>query len=105
MTDRELLKLAAKAVDHFVLPIYGADDGKLYDRDLNEWNPIADDGDALRLTVKLKLSVTVFNDAVGVGYKTFAGQGFYFEEPLNGDPASATRRAIVLAAAEIGRQA
>ena len=108
MTDRELLELAAKAagivgVDD-VYPIFrGA--SKDWDlKDWSEWNPLTDDGDALRLAVKLGIAVQChLHD--GEGY-ALAGAG---EIPNavdirpNDDPYAATRRAIVRAAAEIGR--
>ena len=61
------------------------------------WNPLTDDGDALRLAVKLELdvmcaSVRSVDDAVDITID--AGTDIY----------AATRRAIVRAAAEIGKQ-
>ena len=99
MTDCELLELAAKAsgrtpdawtwsedVDAFVhrysKPGYGY------------WNPLADDGDALRLAVKLRMTL-------GVGLDRSDAGGFC-EFDLE-DKNAAARRAIVRAAAEIGR--
>jgi hypothetical protein len=64
------------------------------------WNPLADDGDALRLAVKLKMDAFVhtsgFTEAV-------CPMGSVVREPHGSDPQAATRRAIVRAAAEIGR--
>jgi hypothetical protein len=76
MTDRELLELAAKAAGNGFVIGY--------------WNPLADDGDALRLAVKLNLW-----EAVRDGYQ--------HADSWDSDPYAATRRAIVRAAAEIGR--
>jgi hypothetical protein len=53
------------------------------------WMPLADDGDALRLAVKLDLF-----DAATLTYEP---------EEYRTDPYAATRRAITRAAAEIGR--
>ena len=94
MTDRELLELAAKAAGlEVVTPTmlkYG------------QWNPLTDDGDALRLAVKLKLQISFGNRHVSV----FDEAGFinFQTEVLahRGDDA-ATRRAITRAAAEIGK--
>ena len=85
ITDRELLELAAKAAGIK----YTIKDGVFVDHgNKNEppipWNPLDDDGDALRLAAKLFLHIRV-------------------NESHNGDPYAATRRAIVRAAAEIGR--
>lgn len=105
MQDRELLELAAKAAgiepfdwDSFPLLMIG--DGPDY------WNPLTDDGDALRLAVKLRLSIG-WDEFNGVEYAEATPRGTYqgFDSPADGDPAAATRRAIVLAAAEIGKQA
>jgi hypothetical protein len=100
MTDRELLELAAKAANIYL----GADrtecgvnvDGVSWP----QWNPLTDDGDALRLAVKLKLDVlTDCLDGVCISSAQLEEQC----EPDLGDPYAATRRAIVRAAAEIGK--
>lgn len=72
-----------------------------------EWNPLREDGDALPLAVKLRIAVEFdpgyAEDACAYA---FAG-GRNFAELLKGDHnadhGAATRRAIVRAAAEIGR--
>lgn len=112
-SEKELLELAAKAAGIVILrsrldnPICQdmlladkTDDGHAIG-----WNPLEDDGDALRLAVKLKLIVS-FADAGG-GEHVCSGQrlGPFSTEPLlilHSDLA-ATRRAIVRAAAEIGK--
>jgi hypothetical protein len=100
MDDRELLEMAAKAAWYQVdtgfadCPlIFGEDAGHDGPR---EWNPLEDDGDALRLAVKLKLIVEV-------GSCWLSKYGPVFGEDVLPDPLSATRRAIVRAAAQIGR--
>lgn len=96
MTDRELLELAARAAGLNV----GTDEGS-YD-DLKWWDPLKNDGDALRLAVKLGIDI----DFKGGGCWATEGvtkvNGFceYFS---NKDQYAATRRAIVRAAAEIGK--
>jgi len=104
MTDRELLELAAKAAGHEFLYFAPTLDGSgeyLRIKDLpDRWNPLADDGDALRLAVTLGLSVHVSLHAKEThvyGPHGFAG------EVHNDDTYAATRRAIVRAAAEIGK--
>lgn len=63
-----------------------------------EWNPLTDDGDALRLAVKLGI------DTVTGGGRTIAYcQGLQACEYHGDDPYAATRLAIVRAAAAIGR--
>jgi hypothetical protein len=116
MNDRELLKDAAKAAGINLVfdpdgwprdctgmaPAMNVFSAKL-------WNPIDDDGNALRLAVKLRISVWVdSSDAccswVPEGQHPFAeGMEQLAEEITNNDPYAAARRAIVRAAAEIGR--
>ena len=99
MTDRELLELAAKAAGIEVLrsrlndPLCGdmlvtKSSRNTYHKN-GPWNPLADDGDALRLAVKLGIDISM--SVVDYWDKTST------------DPLAATRRAIVRAAAEIGR--
>ena len=88
-TDRELLELAAKAAG-IVIQRNRLDDplnrdflvvgsARNLDERLGPWNPLAVDGDALRLAVALDIAISP--------------SGTY----------AATRRAIVRCAAEIGR--
>ena len=98
MTDKELLELAAKAAGiersdfGWAVPGFG----------IGSWDPLENDGDALRLAVKLKLQISFGNRHVSV----FDEAGFinFQTEVLahRGDDA-ATRRAITRAAAEIGK--
>jgi hypothetical protein len=63
------------------------------------WNPLTDDGDALRLAVKLRLSIGFPRpDVVWL----LGRKGEVTREVVFNDPYAATRRAIVRAAAEIG---
>lgn len=87
MTDKELLELAANAA------------GCSYSQVEDIWNPLTDDGDALRLAVKLRLHVSVFADAIGIGTPGYG----YIETKWIDDPYAATSRAIVRAAAELGK--
>jgi hypothetical protein len=102
MTDRKLLELAAKAAGIEILDWYGQRYSCL-DLATNRqigWNPLTDDGDALRLAVKLKIEVYQSGNASGV----LIGQVEKIElHERNVNPYAATRRAIVRAAAEIGK--
>ena len=99
MTDRELLELAAKAAgiklewdghpDHWQPMFY---EGKTY----HSFDPLTDDGDALRLAVELGL----FNGGPAL-HKAMAS--LIFSGGVATDPYAATRQAIVRAAAEIGK--
>ena len=102
MTDCELLELAAKAagIDWFDEP--AAKQGRgLHLKSGGFWNPIADDGDALRLAVKCNLDIELQEDCVFAS--GFEVQNYQLFEWHKDDPYAATRRAIVRAAAEIGR--
>lgn len=95
MSDRELLELAAKAAGY---AMYGYVDTIGYIHGQGAWNPLTDDGDALRLAVKLRLDITFGRFGIYAG-KTL-------EDTCHRVPSydsEATRRAIVRAAAEIGR--
>lgn len=109
MTDKELIKLAAKSVG-IIHPggehsIYN--DGRVWDcKELRWWNPLADDGDALRLAVKLNLDIRYESYDAGVAVivgGTWDGAPEGVHEIFERDGPRATRRAIVRAAAEIGR--
>jgi hypothetical protein len=110
MTDRELLEAAAKAagMDYLIWTPGAAPcvsrEHRIGDRIC--WNPLTDDGDALRLAVKLNLQVEPdsFNgDTIVVGNLAPGRPLKCATEPHDTDPYAATRRAIVRAAVEIGR--
>lgn len=97
MTDLELLKLAANAAG---IP---SDWIPKYSHLRSQWNPLTDDGDALRLAVKLEMALDLtiaMQEEADVQASTSEHD---FDIECNGDPYAATRRAIVRAAAEIGR--
>ncbi len=102
MTDRELLELAAKACE--------LEEAKMR-IEFNQWNPIDDDGDALRLAVKLEMQVSIGFRRINVSFHTPSNFCFLtggeptikIREENFEDPLAATRRAIVRAAVEIGR--
>lgn len=110
MTDRELLELAALAAGY--RPVRLTDDGAalLLEGVEQPWNPLIDDGDALRLAVDLNMDilqdpassssngVEVLLNLEGIEVQPWA------HEHRAPDPRAATRRAVVRAAAELGRQ-
>lgn len=113
MNDKELLELAAKAygieVVHMCDPVESGETGSdFFHADGKYWNPLTDDGDALRLAVKLELGlhVDLCKCWVCVFYgNDFIDDGFSKDGGITvDDPYAATRRAIVRAAAEIGRK-
>jgi hypothetical protein len=109
MSDRDLLELAAKAAGIRLewdgdpsawMPMYYA--GKTY----HAWNPLEDDGDALRMAVKLELRIMPPNLSCADPYAVVDNWGDMVGRSSaeeNIDIYTATRRAIVLAAAEIGK--
>ena len=68
------------------------------------WNPLADDGDALRLAVKLHMLLDADGEYYTVSTATPKGTGVHAYEKHKQDPYAATRRAIVRAAAAIGEK-
>lgn len=115
-TDRELLELAAKASGfHYNPTIQGEGLWGCFDTDQSQsiypWNPLEDDGDALRLAVELKIAIfPPENDegdfvvaSIEDGVLGDDGDTWIQEWVKGGDRMTATRRAIVRAAAEIGR--
>ena len=109
MNDRELLELAAKAAGIEIEPCTCSDPrwpfrtGKAGRS--GHWNPLEDDGDALRLAVTLNMgiSIPVWKDN-RIDVITFRDSRVNVIEKGN-DAMAATRRAIVRAAAEIGAAA
>jgi hypothetical protein len=89
-TDRELLELAAKAVG--VSP-----------ESIGAWNPLADDADALRLAVRLAVWKHQINIFMYRSEVTVYGPDEAFLCEYGDDAMNATRRAIVHAAARIGK--
>ncbi len=91
LCDRELLELAAKAAGYKLesctcrKEVFRSVTYKPYS---THWFPLDDDGDAFRLAVMLKMDITVMKNTA-----------MYTHNEL----CAATRRAIVTAAAEIGR--
>ena len=121
MSDRELLELAANAAGisydaEKSLPVEGRKWWGLWLSFVDEpgefarrhWNPLTDDGDALRLAVKLRINIEHMADMGGRDFgincwprgRGDCGQS---EDSDLSDYCAATRRAIVRAAAEIGR--
>ena len=116
MNDRELLELAAKAYGFGAqnppdnphcwteseYPKGSGRHGALwnyvgYSDTAELWNPLEDDGDALRLAVHLfqDIKFWYFDNSISVGNN--------LRVPCGADPVADTRRAIVRAAAELGR--
>lgn len=102
ITDRELLELAAKAAG---VDLYGMSymKGNYFYGNNRSFEPLTDDGSALRLGVKLGIWIGHHEDGVTTSdtYSRFDGA---IEEDYGSDPYAATRRCIVRAAAAIGEK-
>jgi hypothetical protein len=110
-TNKELLELAAKAAGLRCIEYTNDYDGAMglmqcdaVGRHTYTWNPFNDDGDALRLAVKLSLMLDEITQGYMAGHwvATHTNIESCYELAIP-DPYAATRRAIVRAAAEIGR--
>ena len=111
MTDRELLELAAKAAglkNWFFYEMHPEDGAPRHSFGLrlhlgeSRWNPLTDGGDALRLAVKLGIDV-MHTNIHSPQVHAMADYDVACIEDSATDPYAATRRAIVRAAAEIGK--
>ncbi len=132
MTDRELLEMAAKAAGVFMrkedwpytnpfdpeclqtffdpdgLSITGTrlwygSDGDIGGTEQYTWNPLTDDGDALRLAVRLHIDI-LHRFIGGQRVEVLAPGGPLISQSCDEQSRQdATRRAIVRAAAEIGK--
>lgn len=117
MSDRELLEWAAKAAG--ILLHHWSKDGEFIrvdestDDDGEAWNPLVDDGDALRLAVKCRIELDHSHAQDQHRYVCASRRGCEMmyapvsaveEIEDEGQTLAATRRAIVRAAASIGQQ-
>lgn len=112
-TDRELLELAAKAAG---IELWHEDvftsglTQKVSKNGILRWNPLEDDGDALRLAVTLSqldggllLALNSRLASTSFAQCTTNERVVSPQDWMGDDPFAATRRVIVRAAAEIGR--
>jgi hypothetical protein len=110
--DRQLLELAAKAAG---IDLTGSSFNGTFvfwtPRKPN-WNPLTDDGDALRLAISMRISIVHESEFLEgeliptiecIGPDRGNGSRYCAMHSLENDPMAATRRAIVEAAAEMGK--
>lgn len=113
-TDRELLELVAKAqgleivawIEHRQKLLVKQPGGGPESCLAIEWNPLTDDGDALRLGVKLNLDIRYESYDAGVAVivgGAWDGAPEAVHEIFERDGPRAVRLAITRAAAEVGR--
>jgi hypothetical protein len=106
-TDRELLELAAKAAGIPLKPDF-AERYDYYIADPLMWNPLTDDGDALRLAVKLGIHISPdceHETSEPEARAATPSAAHLTQEKHKGDRYTATRRAIVRAAAALAEGA
>jgi len=106
-TDKELLELAAKAACIELMEWTGDGDltcpNMFWSPSLKQyWNPLTDDGDALRLAVKLNFTLRMYSGNTCAQSGAPGSTSVYLDETNHINPYKATRRAIVRAASEIG---
>jgi hypothetical protein len=99
MDDRELLEAAAKAAGLDVRWVAECQDFYEHRPHMlpsywDKWSPLTDDGDALRLAVRLRMNLNIYQTGAEADCDTLEST---MKE--SGDPYAATRRAIVRAAA------
>lgn len=118
MSDRELLEWAAKAAGYEVTWKTGRCKGGEFcgafiAEKVDAWNPLTDDGDALRLAVKCRIEIDHSHAQDQHRYVCASRRGCEMmyapvsaveEIEDDGQTIAATRRAIVRAAASIGQQ-
>jgi hypothetical protein len=105
MTDRELLEAAAKAIGLEVICHASYPNGGAYVKGMeDDWNPLTDSGDAFELAVKLNLQIHPSDDETWVSNPAAPLAEDVVCETYKGDPMIAARRAIVRAAARIGKE-
>jgi len=111
MTDREMLEMAAKAAGYavewhevvvsrrgrFGLIEHTKKEG--FRLNFQRWDPLTDDGDALRLAVRLHMQVSVTKESCRA--ETLPCLGVRVNDS---DENLATRRAVVMAAAAVGKE-
>lgn len=103
MNDLEMLMLAAKAAGLSVIIPASHQRGLWIEGLEDEWNPLTDDGEALRLAVKLEIQITpgTYDKDEFTAFKAAGGEAHEYLNYLQ-DEYAATRRAIVRTAAQIG---
>lgn len=103
MTDREMLKLAAKTsgmVEDIRYP------GNWYSDDGTPWNPLENDGDAFRLAVALKITFDTCKkyDELYAWAACDKREGWETRVLVKGDVWAAVRRSIVEVATMIAKE-
>lgn len=106
MNDRELLEMSAKACGIEIATWSNCQAGGFQAQEGARgkfWNPLDDDGDAMRLLTKLNLEIGR-SKLAGRAYVGLVGEAPWVECVNDEqDIYACTRRAIVCASAEIGR--
>lgn len=114
--ERNLLEWAAKAAGYDISHYWNAERMKMNPPVIGLcipeistcWNPLESSGDALNLAVELRLKIEhcciPHNQQMFVAVRTPGPNWSEYREAYEGNDTAATRRAIVRAAAAIGRE-
>ena len=103
-SDRELLIWAAKAARiESSIGLLPKDGVSIIQPNGKKWNPLTDNGQAFELAVMCGISVLQFPTCIGTRWPQSGINPPYEEISSGQDHLVATRRVIVRAAAEIGR--
>lgn len=97
-TDRELLEAAAKAWGRFI-PAHTWTAQEALNNPEEYWNPLDNGDEALKLATHLHMMINIEHGETEVAAHPSVSEGNSVVEMHNGDPAAATRRAIVRCAA------
>lgn len=112
MTDTELLEFVAKAEGRILTYRTPFIEGRESETLIVGWNPLMDDGDAFKLSVKLGLVVSAGHQTYTTDTDTWHAWAMTEDDMFynsveysksSGDAYAATRRAIVLAAVDMGK--
>lgn len=103
-TDCELLEAAARAAELDCIfsggQIWTTLDGSI-NKHTERWDPLANDGQALRLAAKLRIGLGDRATTITAQHRSGMSSGSVYVEEHGTDPYAATRRAIVRVAAAI----
>lgn len=103
MTDREMLELAAKAADLHVKVASNSGRGLKVHGNCNWWNPLTDDGDAVRLAARLNMDIEI-NEFFVIVYCPSELDCIRIELEIKEEKMKTARLVITMAAAQIGRE-
>ena len=103
MTDREMLEMAAKAAGLHVKVASNSVMGLKVHGNCNWWNPLTDDGDALRLAARLNMDIEI-NEFFVIVYCPSELDCIRIELEIKEEKMKTARLVITMAAAKAGKE-